>query len=780
MTSFFSPSIPFYTGIPLRSPFPLARFLPPYYRGAVEAYANEHLISKISRQSYILDPFGASPLLPIELANSGAAVVVCCNNPILSILIHLAATRPLENEYQSILAEISALKKLDARLEKFLRSLYLSICDLCYTEIEVEAFVWERNNTGKSHQLVSKLYRCPHCGNEGLFPVTIQDRQRLQRLPPRSLLEAQAASRIVDTKDPTYPAVVESLGIYPTRSLYAIISLLNKLDEVAFADRQKIILKGLLCVSFDLVNALWSHPPRRSRPKQLSIPSQFYEYNFWNCLEEAKDIWVKSTAESTFYSIMVHDYPRLPRPGEISIFHGRLKELLSHTAQKEFSAIVTTVPRPNQAFWTLCAIWSGWLEGREGVKPLKPALHRKRYDWGWHCRALEATFRQLSMHSLDPTPCFGFMEEYEANFLAAALFAADHASLRLENLTLRSDQQRAQILWRTSRPPTQPKTILKKEINEPPPQLQNHIRNAVQNYLEQTLEPLSLPIIHAVALANVVETLDNTESEALLQNRLLKFFPFGEISDYPNFFLTFLENLIKSTSSLSPIGEEEKSFETTLWWLTQPTYDHLPLVDRVENFIYEYLLEQKNESFSQIDQFICRQIISIGAPLLSLIRECLQSYASHDEKTNRWTIREEEFPLYRERDIAEIRQHIITIGHQLGYQVQDGQPMLWVDQTQNQRTIWHICTQAQIGNLLKASLSKEEQVVVIPGSRVNLLLYKIQLYPFLQNYIGEQIRVIRFRQIRWMTTQPLTNRRMFKEWLAIDPIRYQTSQLSLW
>ena len=445
-----SPTLSFLSGIPLQSSFPLARFLPPYDRHTASAHVEYILSQNVANKGYVLDPFGVSPLTPIELANTGSAVIVCCNNPILRSLIRVYALCPQINEFQTILAAISALKKINSRLESFLRSLYFSTCNLCFSDIEVNAFIWERDSTSGLHQLVSKLYHCPHCGNQGQFPITSQDQQQIQRLPPRSILEAQATSKVIGKDDLAYSPVIDALSVYPTRSLYAIVTLLNKLDELSLDHRQQQILIGLLIEAFDLTNALWDYPPKRHRPKQLSLPTQFFEVNFWQALEKSKDIWVNSIAEIGSSPTMVSEYPKLPHAGEISIFSGRLRELLSQLPKEDLSAIVATLPRANQAFWTLCAIWSGWLEGREKAKPLRSALLRKRYDWDWHRRALTATFQEFSHHFSENTPFLALIEEYEVNFLNSALTAGDQAGFRLENLTLRTDQSRAQIRWRIS------------------------------------------------------------------------------------------------------------------------------------------------------------------------------------------------------------------------------------------------------------------------------------------------------------------------------------------
>ena len=73
-------------------------------------------------------------------------------------------------------------------------------------------------------------------------------------------------------------------------------------------------------------------------------------------------------------------------------------------------------PRPNQAFWTLSALWSGWLWGRKGVTPMRSALSRRRYDWDWFAQAIRASFHSLAPGLIQDTPVFGLFSQSTPNF----------------------------------------------------------------------------------------------------------------------------------------------------------------------------------------------------------------------------------------------------------------------------------------------------------------------------------------------------------------------------
>ena len=778
-----SPEIPFFSGIPLSSTYPLARFLPPFYRYTISSYLKEFLLPNLIEKGFLLDPFGISPFLPIELANAGAAVIVCCNNPILRTLIHFLALNPDLHDFQAILAEISTLRKIDTRLETFFRSLYSSICNTCLSEVEVNAYLWERDSSSGLHRLTSKQIQCQNCGSEGFFAVTVQDFQNLQRLPPRSLIETQAASKVADKNDLAYATVIESLNVYPTRALYALVTLLNKLDELSLNQRQQQILYGLIIGVFDLSNGLWAVSSKRHRPKQLSLPTQFVEMNFWKSLEKSAEQWANSIQESDIRPVILTEPLILPRPGQIAVFPGRLKELLSSLPTREIVAVVTALPRPNQAFWTLSAIWSGWLEGKENVKPLKSALLRKRYDWGWHCRALSVAFQELSEHLPQNIPCFALIEEYEAHLLSAALIAADHAGLHLEKLTLRSEQGRAQIHWRIYPPASQSPLLSTEDQVQHLSKVKAHIAETVLNYIQNILEPAHFSQIHAAALASVVHSIQPHPGNHRIfpANSILEIAPLKSVVDYPNFFLTLFQETLGAFPTLVSLDENEKSLENRSWWVAQPHFNHPPLSDQIEESVYQYLLQHQSATFFEIDQAICNSSRSLSAPSLMLIRECLESYGTYDEPTRSWSLRKEEEPAKRSAELTEIQIHIQAFGKILGFNVQDNFPITWLDQGKRPVALWYLQHSAAIRALLQASQEQAMKFyLVLPGSRVNLLLHKIQRYPFLMEKVTKQIHIIRFRQIRWLASQPKINLPLFEEWLTTDPIKYNSSQLSLW
>jgi hypothetical protein len=70
-------------------------------------------------------------------------------------------------------------------------------------------------------------------------------------------------------------------------------------------------------------------------------------------------------------------------------------------------------------------------------------------------------------------------------------------------------------------------------------------------------------------------------------------------------------------------------------------------------------------------------------------------------------------------------------------------------------------------------------VLVIPGSRANLLAYKQQRDPLLRRKLDQNFLIMKFRLVRDLEANSLLSRELFKEQILADPPEYQTSQLAL-
>ncbi|MEA3327116.1 MAG: hypothetical protein U9R53_07375, partial [Chloroflexota bacterium] len=428
-------NIPYISGTDPPPELPLGRFLPPIPVGIAAKWCRENL----SPGEWVLDPFGFSPMLPIEVAAAGNPILVSVNNPIHAFLLKVLASAPKKEELTAALQDLAVAPKSDDRMEPYIRSLYHINCADCRHQIEADTFLWEKG----SDQPFAVQVDCPYCGANGEQQLTEESLQSLSPLPPKHLHLARALNRIVDRNDPLHSQVENTLNAYPARPLIVLQTIINKLDSLEQTPRRRELLIALILSAADRGNTLWAHPSPRNRPRQIVIPSMYKERNLWKVLEESVDEW-----QAIKTPLPVIEWEGQPSESiGIYRFRGRFKTLDFSTGSPPISAILTAIPRPNQAFWTLSALWTGWIWGQDAVSPIRQVLSRQRYDWNWHENALNSIFESIHALNLPNIKFSGLIAENEPMLLLAALLAANEAGFKLTAFAQSLDDQLAQCKW---------------------------------------------------------------------------------------------------------------------------------------------------------------------------------------------------------------------------------------------------------------------------------------------------------------------------------------------
>jgi len=479
--------MPFLPGKRPEAAGPLNRFLPPVPDGAARAYcAGLNLPG-----AWILDPFAASPSLTVEMARAGQRVLVTAGNPVSRFLLDLAAHPPQLADLQAALADLAAARKEGKRLETHLQSLYFTVCENCGRELAAEAFLWN----GKTNTLTGRIYNCI-CGSGGEHPVTALDVENAERWARSDgLHRTRALGRIAPIGDPDRPLAEEALDFYPPRAIYAIGTIINRLDSLSDSDERRRCMSALLLYAADSTNALWSFPPDRPRPRQLSFPAVYRENNLWLALEAGVKAWA---SENTRVPLSL--WPEEPpESGGICIFEGPLRDLTPNLDDIPIRAVVGAIPRPNQAFWTLSSLWAGWLWGQAAVGPFKSVLRRRRYDWQWHAEALKALFSNLVEMIRLENPVFAILCEAEPPFVSAVILAAHTAGLMLNGLAVHNEANTLQLIWKM-RPPNGKNSAKKNQAPDA-----QFARKALREILEKHGEPMPYLPLHTEVLAALTE-----------------------------------------------------------------------------------------------------------------------------------------------------------------------------------------------------------------------------------------------------------------------------------
>ncbi|GAB4503824.1 MAG: hypothetical protein Fur0043_08160 [Anaerolineales bacterium] len=728
------------------NPGPLARFLPPLEEGVVSAWLRDNL----KPGAWLLDPFGAAPRLSLEAARSGYRVLTAANNPIMRFLLEIGAASLAAAEFKAALAALAASRKGEERLEGHLRALYLTPCANCQREVPAQAFLWRK----EEEMPYGRLYRCPACGDSGERLVGPADLQRAaEAARSAGLARARVLERVAPLGDPDREYAEEAIQHYPPRALYALATLVNRLDGLQLTPARRRALMALILSACDAGNALWPHPTQRPRPRQLSIPPQYLENNLWLALEGAIGLWA-----GTHASLPCARWPKaqeVPESGGLLLYEGRIRDLAAAVKSIPIQAVIGALPRPNQAFWTLSALWAGWLWGREAAEPFKVVLRRRRYDWGWHASALYAALQHVAGLLPLGAPFFGLLAEAEPGFLTAALMAASSAGFDLRGMALRTVHDPLQLMWTRG-----------ERLHRAAEQVNlEDIRAAMREHLRERGEPAAYFALYVSGLGK------QARGPAWMR-------PAGDFDQGMRETQSLIQQALQSDEQLERLDADERSLEVGLWDLTPGQERAEPLADRVERAVVMFLQKNPGCTVLDLERDLYPQFAPLMAPPRALVQAVLDSYAL--QQGGRWQLRPEDRAAARRAELGRMTTLVRAIGERLGYTVeQPGETIcLWLEAGQPLRA-FYLLASALVGNVLARNRYPIENcLLVIPGGRAGLLAYKQTRDPNLRLALAGW-RIVKFRLLRALADIPVLNRQTFEEQIASDPVQQSQGQMMM-
>ncbi len=726
-------------------PGPLQRFLPPLEEGTATSALND--LSEVG--DLVFDPFGASPRLVRESAAAGRRVLVAANNPVTRFVLQHTLDPLSLPDLQSALARIASAPKNGSRMEPFLLDLYRTTCSRCGGIVAADMLIWDR----AEGMPVLKIYACAECGNAVQEAASPADQELALSFEGKGLHYALALQRVVPVQDPDRRHAEAALEIYTGRAIYALTTLLNKLDQLGLVGLQKNAVHALLLSAFDLSNALWDHPEGRARPRQLRHSAQYREMNVWRALERAVVEWA---VPGPGIACSPWDEGELPREGTVALFAGPVRELAPRMPRESVKHMVTVLPRPNQAFWTLSALWASWIWGRDVAAPIQAALRRRRYDWSWHATALRAALNHVRPVMEGGGHATAIIAEAEPGFVAASLAGFDKAGFAIAGRALRLDAAQALFRWTAASSVTLP-------VEEGV--VAQRIKAAMTELLRQRGEPTPYPLLHAAVWSD------------LAQRRLLSA-SWQKVGSPP---------LTVVGSELEAALEDEETFtrldrwaevESGTYWLAKPVREVDPLADRVEQLVLDRLREVDRISMLQLEAYITEELQGLLTPDRDLVIACLRSYATQDGENDVWILDEHETQDARGEDCAGIVDLLIGMGKRLGYKVKGKDPVQWSIPGGNPVYRFRVQETAVMGSVLRED-EDPAITLVLPGGRAELVAEKTRRDARIRIWLEAGNCIVKFRHVRRLDEDPKLSLENFAECLNLDPAEEEDPQMHL-
>jgi hypothetical protein len=92
---------------------------------------------------------------------------------------------------------------------------------------------------------------------------------------------------------------------------------------------------------------------------------------------------------------------------------------------------------------------------------------------------------------------------------------------------------------------------------------------------------------------------------------------------------------------------------------------------------------------------------------------------------------------------------------------------------------FHVMASAVLGTLAAESKEPDQRVIVLPGGRAELVLYKRQRDPRLNYLLEGGWQFLKFRHVRRMAESEAVNQDNLASYFSLDPLTHDEAQLPL-
>ncbi|MCS7285972.1 MAG: hypothetical protein RMK30_03155 [Anaerolineae bacterium] len=718
-------------------------FWPMVPEGVVAYYARE----LTSPGSLILIPFCLSPLLPLELLNSGYKVIASNFNPLA--ILPLKALHGRWEEFSPALTRLMDAPRGEKLLRYYLQSLYQVECPGCGENVEADFFLWEKKAP------VAKALKCSRCGTQGTFPLAPKDLKPLENLKEKGPDYWYVLGRLFPPGEISPPEAEDLPLVYTPRNLHCLNALFVKI-ETLFPEKsfQSLALKTALLVAMHQSLSLYPSPELKRKPTRLHPPQNFVEINAWKAFRAAAE-----SLRRFFRPLPLAEpeefFGKEKQPALLLSPWG-IKRLEKEVPPASASLLLIEPPPLDRTWWALNFLWAGWLMGSSAAQPLRPLALKRAFGWDWY----EETMKQslIKLKGLLKPGGFALILGQDILYVMAEclILAGIRAGLHPESFSFREKDKKLEVQLIFSNP-----RVGKVETPAIVKRIEEILEEAILEILEYCGEPLSLPSLR-LAL------------EWWMSSR--KAWNWSDLKREE-----FRNLLEKTIASLKEMNKVKPWADEALLGLHGYSPLHNPLSDRAELEVYRLLWEKGFLTFLELETHFYERFPGPLVPEANFLKECLNSYGQ--EEKNGWRLRLEDEPERREKDKEEVMSILRELGEKLGFEVREGSrtpfDLIWEEKAVFGE-LPRVIVSPSFGFLVESTAALTglflrhftppfpRSYVVIPGGRAALVWYKLKNMPLWSSLKGWQF--IKYRHLRRLAQEKTPDRYSLQKIIGLDPV----------
>ena len=434
----------------------------------------------------------------------------------------------------------------------------------------------------------------------------------------------------------------------------------------------------------------------RPRPRSLRPAQRYIERNAWLTLESLIST-LHSPQEPILRAPNLDSLLGARQPGVFLLVEAS-RDLSKRLPPRAIDLLFARPPLPDPAFWTLSAVWSAWLWGKQDAASMLPLLSQRRANWEWQWRAVASALGSLLPALKDEARIVLTFDAGDAPGESAldgvTLAVAGSGASPTRILCDPFDGYRIHARPAARRPADRDRESLAQDIGE-----------SASEAAIKTLRGRGGPTAWPVLRTSILEALAN-ESALSVVARLPEDGP-----QPPAFLREAIEVALKAESA--PVVE----IESGMWWLVDAGRAGEPLADRVESTVAELLRSKAEWDERELLGEVYRRFPGDQTPERPLVAACIVSYTEEAGRL-RVRLRSEDRADERAAEIQSMQAALAQLGAQLGYaaEARAGQ-IVWKEDSATAYTLV-VSSMATMGAMwLHGQMLAGAPVLVIHGSR---------------------------------------------------------------
>ncbi len=320
-------------------------------------------------------------------------------NPISMLSTHITLNPIDVTEVRAALTRLGDIPKGQQPLITHVHQQYSTTCPYCAHDGIAAWFAWDRDT-----QLpFEKCVHCPNCGTDRTGSADENDALSKNLHPTTGLTYNIALERAATNNESIRSRISELVSLYTSRNLSALLDVIHRLPQASMSPDIRRILTAFIIEALDQGSSLIPYGNIDSRPKSLRPPRLFIEYNIWDLIENAMQMYATQKQHKPIAHAPATSLQTFLKSNQgYLLIANTIQSVASRLPRNQIKLLILHPEIPDVVYWAVCSLWSTWLWKSDKLpSAFRTFMGKRRIDQEWHQRDLKSALKDIqpSLHS---------------------------------------------------------------------------------------------------------------------------------------------------------------------------------------------------------------------------------------------------------------------------------------------------------------------------------------------------------------------------------------------